>query len=419
MSHLRGGKGFLGKMRYFVYSGKKRIYLRLKNKDVEFLYKRNHLGAVPKRSIRKSLQEFFTREYKRFLNKKVCVVIPDNTREFHPELILKPVFHYLKKLSKDVDCTIALGLHRKLSRKELDNFLGKDFTIDNKVTQHPLQNVKFLGEIHGVKTYLNKNLFLYDAIFTIGVVEPHLYAGFSGGVKCIGVGLAGKETILGTHSIEFLSQKGVRVSNVESNPFQNFLWEVIKVINIPVYSLNIVNNSKNQISFYSLGEAREAFFKSVIAARDRVSYKLKDQFDVLFVGCDYPKDKSLYQASRLFNYVLDKKKLVKRGGMIFVFANLGVRKKSAAEKNFEDLLKKSKIPSNYLFKKPGEHRAFKVIEASKYASLGIITSDIKPRKIHYISFFSCYNQALKKAEERFGNKFKIGIIPVGFSFIPG
>ncbi len=403
-------------MNNFIFSGKRKINLK-SLKNTRFLYKLTKKPHITPATIRDSLKEFFQENPKVFSDKKICVVIPDNTRDFHPKLILPSISAYLKKTCKELDFFIALGLHKKLSKIELESFLGKKFTRANNITQHCLENTKSIGRIGRIPLYLNSRLFSYDAIFTVGIVEPHLYAGFSGGIKCIGIGLAGKKTILTTHAVKFLSRSRVRVSNIDSNPFQEFLQKAVKKTKLPIYSLNIVNDINKQIVFYSLGKARKSFLTTVKFAKELFSYKTKERFDILFVGCDFPKDKNLYQASRLFNYVLDKRPLVKKGGAIFVFANLDSKKKSKAESNFEEILHRRGLSSSYKFKKAGEHRAFKVIEASKYANLGIITPN-KPIKNFCIQFFKNFTDAKRYCRQVYGDSARIGIIPSGFSFIP-
>jgi nickel-dependent lactate racemase len=406
-------------MRCFVYSGRKKITLSIDSKNIKFFCKKDTFSSLPSQYVKISLDTFLKKHSNVFLNKKVGVIIPDNTRDFHPHIILSPLLNSLRKVAKNVDCIISLGLHRKLDDKELTNFLGKEIIRNYRVAQHSLRNVKFFRRIKGIGVYLNRGLFLYDVIFTIGVVEPHLYAGFSGGVKCIIIGLSGKKTILRTHSPTFLSQDKVAVANIKNNPFQDFLWEAARHIEVPIYSLNLVENHKKQICFFSLDEAKKSFFESVSFTKKIFGFKVRGKFDVVLVGCDYPKERSLYQASRLFNYVLDRKPIVKKGGAIFIFANLDMENKSEAEGNFEAVIKRNKLPQNYKFKREGEHRAYKVIEASRYANLAIISSSIpKDSFSPVISFYADYQSGLRWAKAKYGGRLRIAVIPFGFSFIP-
>lgn len=356
-------------MRKFVFSGKKKIFLDIDK--AKFLFRKKPIKLKSREEIEKEVKRFFNKYYEKFLNKKVCVVIPDNTRFFHPKIVLPLLNKYLRKLTSKSIFIIALGLHNRLDSKELSDLLGKRFIKQNKIIQHSFRETVFLKNIGEVPFYVNKNILTSDVIITVGVVEPHLYAGFSGGVKCLGVGVSGKKTILYTHSVSFLKKKGVRIASVKNNPFQKFLWKAKDALKKDVYSLNIVNSQNKRITFVSFDESFYSFSKALKFVQKQFFYSIKNKFDVLFVGCDFPKERSFYQTSRLFNYMLDKKPLVIKGGAIFVFANLKT-KKSRAEENFEKLLKRKKLPQNYSFKKAGEHRAYKVKEASKYAFLGII-----------------------------------------------
>jgi len=403
----------------FVFAGKKRIPLNLgKYRCVKFLYKKTRRSNLTDAFLDNSLKRFFRKNTNLFADKKICVVLPDHTREIHPRKTVLKIAGFLKKLSHNVDFMIALGLHRALDRDELERFLGKRFLKTNNILQHNLKNTKSLGRIKGVPASLNRKLFGYDILLTIGVVEPHLYAGFSGGVKCIAIGLAGKDTILHTHSVDYLSRRGVNVSNTKTNPFQKYLWALRKQIDSPIYSLNIINGLDKEISSVTVGEARESFSEATELARKVYAHRVKEKFDLLFVGCDSPKDRNLYQASRLFNYVLEKTPLVKKGGAVCVFATLDEKKKSMAEKNFENLLRQSKDLKNYKFTKQGEHRTFKVLEASQTARLFVVTPNIPKQRFSCISFREDYREVLTWAGTSFGDNLKIGIIPSGISFIP-
>ena len=153
-----------------------------------------------------------------------------------------------------------------------------------------------------------------DVIITIGTIEPHLYAGFSGGVKCIGVGAAGKETILYTHSVSFLKKKGVKLTSIKTNLFQRFLWKIQKLLNKKTYSLNIVNNYRKEMVFVSFAKAENSFNKAISFMKKHFSNRIKNKFDILFIGCDSPKERSFYQVSRLYNYVIDRVSVIRKGG---------------------------------------------------------------------------------------------------------
>jgi hypothetical protein len=116
--------------------------------------------------------------------------------------------------------------------------------------------------------------------------------------------------------------------------------------------------------------------------------------------------------------MLERKSILKRGGAICVFAELDDTGKSSAESNFERRLKQSRRPDGTLFKKPGEHRAFKVLEASGKARLCVVTPNIPPGKWKALSFVENYRDALTWAAQGGREHLNIGVIPSGFSILP-
>ncbi len=406
------------KMGYFVLAGKRKVTLNRKCfSSLELLAPDQALEPIGWSSLSQSLQNFVERNNSPFAGKRIGVVIPDPTRDFHPRKILNPLGDALKRQASRIEFIIALGLHRRLSPKALEAFLGRDFLGENRVYQHNLSSARPLGAVSGVPVSINPRLLSHDVLLTVGVVEPHLYAGFSGGVKGIAIGLSGKATILKTHSVAYLSQKSVAAGNIRTNPFQRFLWDAVDQLGRPILSLNIVNNTEKQLAGYAIGEARRSFHDAVRLARRVFACKVSGQFDLLVIGSDHPKEQSLYQSSRLFNYVLEGRRLVRRGGAIVVFAGLEGRGQSRAESNFEGVLRKPSLPAAYPFDKPGEHRAFKVLEAARTARLCLLTPNPPKGRLPCLTVLSDQRALRSWIIERYGRDPRIGVIPAGFSFL--
>ena len=406
------------KMGYFVLAGKRKVTLNQKYfSSLELLGPDQALEPIGWSSLGQSLKNFIDRNQSHFSGKRIGVVIPDPTRDFHPRKTLRTLGEALKRQASRTEFIIALGLHRRLSPKALEAFLGRDFLGENRVYQHNLSSARPLGAVSGVPVSFNPRLLSYDVFFTVGVVEPHLYGGFSGGVKGIAIGLAGKETILKTHSVAYLSQAAVRAGNIGTNPFQRFLWGAVAQLDRPVYSINLVNNGKKEMVGYTVGKARPAFREAVAIARNVFACPVEGEFDALLVGCDYPKDQSLYQSSRLFNYLLEGKRLLRRGGAIVVFAGLKDSWKSQAEKNFEAALRRKSLPAWYAFAKPGEHRAFKVLDAAHSARLCLVTANPPEGTMSALTVLPNQRAACKWIDETYGAAARIGVIPAGFSFL--
>ena len=300
---------------------------------------------------------------------KTIIAVPDFTRKANLKKILPPL------LKKDTEVIIATGLHRPPTKKELGQLRKLTFGQLTKLTVHNYRknSVTYFGKTKSnVPIYLNKKLKSADSIITVGVVEPHLYAGYSGGTKVVAIGLAGEKTINATHHPRFLDKPGTRIFSIKNNPFRGFIEEV----SLPIkYSINIVNTNPPKIF---KGTPKSSFKKAVSYSKKIYEKKINKKLDVVI--CTAPKEKAvnIYQASRTFNYVTN----IKKNGLILVKAGLKEGfGKGLGEKRFMRKMFDMKNPKQLIadIKKKGclagEHRAYMVAKAMLNARLGFISKN--------------------------------------------
>ena len=308
---------------------------------------------------------------------KTLIVIPDFTRKARLKRTLPYV---LKKLAgqgtlrKDIEVIIATGLHRAPTKKEIKKNLGR-IANQIKISVHDYRSVIYFGKTRkGMPVYLNKKIKNADSIITIGVVEPHLYAGYSGGVKAVSIGLAGEKTINSTHHPRFLDHPKTKICSIQNNIFREFIDEVST--SVPVeYSLNIING---KIIWDSPGKS---FKKAVRIAGKIFEKKINKKFDIIISDVPEEKGINIYQASRAFNYILNTKKCaLKKHGLVLVKSGLKEGfGKGIGEKRFKRKIIGMKNPAELIrdVKKrgclAGEHRAYMVAKAMKKARLGFIS----------------------------------------------
>ena len=193
---------------------KGRVLGVLQNKDLEA------------KSINKLILKALRHTIVPFRKKKVLIVVPDATRSGHLKEILPVLLRKISHPSRSISIIIATGLHKRHSSKEIGWLLGREVLKRCRILQHdPSEGSTVdLGRTeYGVPAVLNKNLFGYDFIISVGVIEPHLYAGYSGGAKTVAIGLAGETTINATHSIRFLDDPFTKIGFIDGNPFQDTL----------------------------------------------------------------------------------------------------------------------------------------------------------------------------------------------------
>ena len=322
---------------------------------------------------------------------KTIIAVPDFTRNAHLKKILPGL---IKRLNGDIEIIIATGLHRPPTRKEIKVGLGLDKprrlssgqpTRLNKlkisVHNHRKNHVGYFGKTKkGIPVYLNKKLKNIDSIITVGVVEPHLYAGYSGGTKVAAIGLAGEKTINATHHPRFLDHPGTTLCSISGNPFRAFIEEVSNLLPI-THSINIVNDENGDIKKVFEGKPGPCFRKAASYSKKLYEKKVGKGYDIVI--CNIPREKgaNIYQASRAFNYVANtKKNILNKNSIILVKADLSEGfGKGLGEKRFMKTIIKMKDPRKLILKikkkgcLAGEHRAYMVAKAMLKARLGFIS----------------------------------------------
>ncbi|MBU1888174.1 MAG: DUF2088 domain-containing protein [Candidatus Omnitrophica bacterium] len=243
---------------------------------------------------------------------KTVIAVPDFTREAHLKEVLPPLISRLKKqgvCEKDIEIIIGTGLHRPPMQKEISSNLGA-ISKKIKISSHNYakNNVSYFGKTKkGIPVYLNKKLKKAGAIITVGVVEPHLYAGYSGGAKVVAIGLAGEKTINSTHHPRFMDHPGTRICSIKNNPFRGFIEEAANLLPIS-YSINIINDKDGRLFRIFEGKPGPCFKNAVRYSKKIFEKKIKVRPDVII--CDIPGSKAvnIYQASRAFNYLVNTRK---------------------------------------------------------------------------------------------------------------
>jgi len=359
---------------------------------------------------------------------KIIIAVPDFTREAHLKKVLPLVLDKLNKKgldNKDMEILIGTGLHRKPTHQELKDNLG-NIADRVKISSHDYKNVFYSGRSKsGIPVYLNKKLKNVGYIATIGVVEPHLYAGYSGGVKVISIGLAGEKTINSTHHPRFLDHPGTRICSLKNNPFQNFIQEASSHLPIK-YSVNIINDKNGKILKIFEGSPKRCFMDAVQYSQKTFEKKIGGFIDVVI--CDTPAEKSanIYQASRIFNYVADTRlPVIKKDSLILVKANLREGfGKGLGEKRFMKKMLEMKDPEKTISEirksgcLAGEHRAYMVAKALRKARLGFISEKAyiyKDKGLPFL-FFEGLGEAKRYIETNF-KKPKIHYLKNAFTTI--
>ena len=257
-------------------------------------------------------------------NQTVALVVTDITRQLPEEIILPLTLRELEAggiKKRDITAIVATGTHRPNTPEELKEKFGEvvnEITFINHDPYDPKGLVELGTSSSGIPLVFNRKVAQADIRISTGVIETHLFAGYSGGVKSIAVGVAGEETIAATHNYQMLQQ--TRLGIVEGNEFRRFLTEATQAIGLH-FIVNVVQTGKKEVVKVVAGDPVEAFNEGVKTARGLYEVKIDQPGEIVVSGVGYPKSRDLYQATRAANVVVfGPQPVVVKGGTIFISA---------------------------------------------------------------------------------------------------
>ncbi len=320
---------------------------------------------------------------------RVCIVFTDITRA-SPDHILVPAL--LRELEaagvRDEDITLlcGIGMHRPSTPEEKTAKLGAEVVARYRVIDNEPRNPQALVDLGvtpgGVPVQVHRAAVEADLLIATGIVEPHQYAGYSGGRKTVAVGAAGEALIAHTHGPAFVDHPGTRLGRIEGNPFHEAVTEAARRAGLR-FILNAVLDDEHRILKVAAGDPEAAFVELVAFARTVYEVPIPHQYDVAIGGVGYPKDTNLYQASRAPSYLhFAPTPVVRRGGYYIIPARceegagegVGEQRFFAALRDAPDVQFVLDDARRHGYP-PGQQRAFVVAKVLEEARIIIVGSE--------------------------------------------
>jgi nickel-dependent lactate racemase len=315
---------------YQIPCGKKTLSIKIP--DQIHVQQVESQKMVPVPDMRRAVEEALSRPIgtKRLRDlvkpgQTVALVVTDITRKLPEEIILPLLLKELEEAGirkKDITAVVATGTHRPNTSEELREKFG-DVVNEIAFINHDPWNRQ--GLIHlgfsksGIPLVFNRTVAQADIRVSTGVIETHLFAGYSGGVKSIAVGVAGEETIGATHNYQMLQQ--TRIGIIEGNEFRRFLTEATQSIGLH-FIVNVVQTGKKEVVRVVSGDPVKAFHEGVKTARNLYEVEIDQPGEIVVTGVNYPKSRDLYQATRAANVVVfGPRPVVAKGGTILIPAS--------------------------------------------------------------------------------------------------
>ncbi|MCL2139538.1 MAG: nickel-dependent lactate racemase, partial [Treponema sp.] len=232
--------------------------------------------------------------------KKVVLIASDHTRPVPSKIIVPQMLAEIRKGSPDADITIlvATGCHRGSSRAELEDKFGPEITGREKIVIHDCDSSETacLGKLpSGGELVINKTAVEADLLVAEGFIEPHFFAGFSGGRKSVFPGLAGRKAVLYNHNGEFIAHPRARTGITDGNPVHIDALYAARAARLG-FICNVVINSSREIVYAVAGDCdlahREG--REFLLSKCRVAPLMADI--VISTNGGYPLDQNIYQA---------------------------------------------------------------------------------------------------------------------------
>ncbi len=253
---------------------------------------------------------------------RVGVIFSDITRPTPHRHILAAVLAELAHVPREnITLFNALGTHRRNTEAELRGMLG-DALVDNyRIVQNdafdPTTQVRRGVTRRGHEIWLNRELVECDIKILTGFIEPHFFAGFSGGGKAVMPGMAGLRTILGNHNAEMLRDPRATWGVTEGNP----VWEEVREVALTVgqtFLVNVALNRDKAITGVFAGDPDAAHAAGCAFVKETAMVPVRQPYDIVITtNSGYPLDLNLYQAVKGMRAA---SQVVQEGGAIIVAA---------------------------------------------------------------------------------------------------
>jgi nickel-dependent lactate racemase len=254
--------------------------------------------------------------------KKVAIVIPDATRGVPVHKILPPVVNELTAVGvkmEQIGVIIATGVHRPANQREIKELLGPLFgrlhvTNHNPWAEEELVNIGTTS--YGTPVEVNRMVYESDLRIAIGKVEPHEFAGFSGGRKAVLPGIAGEKSIEINHRPEMLLNSQARPGILVGNPISEDMTMAAEMLGLD-FVVNVVQSQEGEVIGVFAGEMQAVLTEAVEFLRSFCNVELTGQADIVVTTPGRPLNIDFYQSLKA---IIALEAVVAPGGTIVFYS---------------------------------------------------------------------------------------------------
>jgi nickel-dependent lactate racemase len=356
--------------------------------------------------------------------KSVGIAVSDKTRPVPHQHLLPPLLERLESLGippQAITLYIAVGTHPPMTPDEFSSILPDAIIGRYAVMSHDASDpdkLVYLGDTsRGTPVWVNKAYAQADLKIVVGNIEPHQFAGFSGGVKSAAIGLAGTETITRNHAL--MTDPDSQIGKYETNPARQDIEEIGQKLGIQ-FTLNAILNQSKQIVHVLSGDPRAVMQAGIPLSRQVCQVAVSSKYNLMISSPGgHPKDINLYQSQKgLAHAAL----ITKPGGTIILAAACPEGTGSPhyeewmlEKKSYEDVFQSFSTEGFRI----GPHKAYQIArDASKVNFMFYSEMDLDYSKALLLNPVTDLQMALEAALAELKPGEHVGFLPHASSTIP-
>lgn len=414
--------------------GKKKLSYKFEEKELSGILTSSIEDYIPEFDeitlVRKALEEPINSPKLSELAKgkqNIVIIASDHTRPVPSKVIMPLMLEEIRKGNPDADITIliATGCHRGTTKEELISKFGKEIVEKENIYIHDCDEREKLTNIgilpSGGVCEVNSIAVNADLLVSEGFIEPHCFAGFSGGRKSVLPGISGRSTVLANHCSEFIDNDNARTGILKNNPVhEDMLWAA-KTANLK-FIVNVVLNFDKKVIYAVAGDLEAAHKKGTDFLSGQCGAKAVYSDIVVSTNGGYPLDQNVYQAVKGMTAA---EATVNEGGVIIMLSSSSDG--SGGDHFYHELADEEDINKimDMILKRdrnetvPDQWQAQILLRILMRAKVIYVSDmdDAEVKKMHMIPAHSIY-EAIKKAKEILGKEdVTITAIPDGIAVV--
>lgn len=356
--------------------------------------------------------------------RSVAIAINDKTRPVPNHHLLPPLLERLAALGipqAAITFIFATGTHVSMRPDEFGQVLPPEILNQYQVISHDCEapDLVLLGVTErGSEVRINRTFYEADLRIVVGNIEPHQFAGFSGGVKTAAIGLCGQAGINNNHALMMLPES--RIGDYETNPLRQDIEAMGQFLNVH-FALNAILNNRKEIVYALFGDPVAVMQHGIPLSRSVCQIEVPAPYDLMIVSPGgHPKDINVYQAQKAFGHAT---LIMREGGTVILCAACP---EASGSQHYEEWMERGRHSYAEVFEhfkaegfRIGPHKAYQIArDGSRIHLQWLSEMPVEFANFLLLNPITDLQAAVDEAVARLGSEARVGIMPIANATIP-